>query len=62
MMNKKELQDKLIEKASDLCEELYACGLDRLDSDELQYYMDNVTEEEFDFWVNDLAGAAWFSY
>ena len=54
------LKDDLLNLAEAQAEELYGCGLDRLDPDHVQFYLDRVTAENLEELASDLAAAAWF--
>ena len=45
-----------------LARENYGCGLDRLDEEEVQWYLDRLTEANFEETASDLAYAGWFAY
>lgn len=55
------LKDDLLNLAEAQAEELYGCGLDRLDPDHVQFYLDRVTAENLEELASDLAHEAWFA-
>ncbi len=55
-----DLGEELIELAEAQAQDLYGCGLDRLDPDHLDFYLDRVTPENLEELASDLAAAAWF--
>ena len=60
-MKKDDLEYRLLDRAWQLARENYGCGLDRLDEEEVQWYLDRLTEANFEETASDLAYAGWFA-
>ena len=56
------LQDDLYDLANAIAAEMYRCDLDRLDPDEVAWYVVRTTADNLEEMANDLAAAAWQSY
>ena len=56
------LYDDLLCLAEAIAQEMYGCGLDRLDPEDLEWYGARLTEDNLEELANDLASAAWFAY
>jgi hypothetical protein len=55
------LQDDLLNLAEAQAQDLYGCGLDRLDPDHLELYLERVNADNLEELAADLAHEAWFA-
>jgi hypothetical protein len=52
----------LIIMASQIALEAYGCDLDRLDPEEMEWYLNRVNPQNLEDMASDLAAAAWQAY
>jgi hypothetical protein len=52
----------LIIMASQIALEAYGCDLDRLDPEEMEWYLNRVNPANLEDMASDLAAAAWQAY
>ena len=58
---RRQLAEELIDLAEAQAQDLYGCGLDRLDPDHLDFYVERVTADNLEELASDLAHEAWFA-
>jgi hypothetical protein len=57
-----DLQQELLNLAEAIAQDSYGCGLERLDPEQVNWYLQRVNADNLDGMASDLAADAWQAY